>query len=142
MTTAGDELERLPADARPRLEAFAGALERVHVDDLPLYVARRRQPTHRRAVELAALTAREHRLEASIDGARRAIRDYALRAYAGAAVRSAYPGLGGGPSLADPEERLRILRSLDEAVAALVLGERIDAGTRGELLGLWDRLVP
>ena len=142
MTEAADALDRLPTDARQRLDVFAKALERVHVDDLPLYLARRRQPRHRRAVEGAALTAREAGLERSVDAARRTVREYVIRAYAASELRTAYAGLPGGPTLADPEERLRILRSLDDAVAALVLGERIDADTRGELLGLWDRLLP
>ena len=142
MTDHGAALDRLPADARGRLEAFARGLERVHVDDLPLYVARRRQPRHRRAVELAALRARETGLEEALDAARRATRDYVLRAYADAAFRPTIAGFQGAAPQADPEERLRILRSLDEAVSGLVLGERIDADTRGELLGLWDRLLP
>ena len=142
MTEAADALDRLPADARQRLDAFARALERVHVDDLPLYVARRRQPRHRRAVEGAALTARETGLEGPLDAARHAVRDYVIRAYAGAAYRATYAGFPGGPAQADPEERLRILRSLDDAVSALVLDERLDADTRGVLLGLWGRLLP
>ena len=139
---AADALDRLPADARQRLEAFSRALERVHVDDLPLHVARRRQPRHRRAVEGAALRARETGLQAAVDAARRTIRDYVIRAYANAGYRAGYGTYATGLSVADPEERLRILRSLDEAVAALVLGDRLDADTRGELLGLWDRLLP
>ena len=139
---AGDALERLPADARKQLGAFAHALERIPVDDLPVYVARRRQPGHRRAVEASALVAHELGLEPSIDAACRAIRDYILRAYADAAFRPTIAGFSGTGPQADPEERLRILRSLDEAVTALVLGERIDANVRGELLGLWDRLLP
>jgi hypothetical protein len=139
---AGDALDRLPADARERLEAFAHALERIHVDDLPLYVARRRQPAHRRAVEASALVGRESGLGPSIDAARRAIREYVLRAYADAAFRPTIAGFAAMGPQADPEERLRILASLDEAVGGLVLGERIDAHVRGELLGLWDRLLP
>ena len=138
---AGDALDRLPSDARDRLDSFAQALERVHVDDFPLYVARRRQPRHRRAVETAALVGRDLGLDPALEAARRAIREYVIGAYAGAAVRTAYPGLAGGPTLADPEERLRLLASLDDAVTALALGDRLDADARGELLGLWDRLL-
>jgi hypothetical protein len=142
VTGAGDALDRLPSDARQRLDAFATGLERVHVDDLLLYVARHRQPRHRRAVEAAALTARETTLEASIAAARRTIRQYVFRAYADAAFRPTMAGLAGTAPSADAEERLRLLRSLDDAVAGLVLGDRLDADTRGELLGLWDRLLP
>jgi hypothetical protein len=139
---AGDGLDRLPADARERLDAFASALERIHVDDLPLYTVRPRQPRHRRAVEAGALRAREIGLQAPIDAARRVIREYVLRAYADAAFRPSIAGFAGTGPAADPEERLRVLASLDEAVGALVLGERLDADVRGELLGPWDRLLP
>lgn len=142
MSDEAGALDRLSADARDRLESFARALERVHVDDLPLHVARRRQPRHRRAVESAALAARDAGLEPGVDAACRAVRGYVLRAYADAAFRPTIAGFAGTASQADPEERLRILRSLDEAVTALVLGDRLDADIRGELLGLWDRLLP
>ncbi|HET7029466.1 MAG TPA: hypothetical protein VFI34_03060 [Candidatus Limnocylindrales bacterium] len=142
MSDPGDALGHLPSDARLRLDAFARALERVHLDDLPLYMARRRQPRHRRAVETAALTTRELGLEEPLDAARAAVRAYVLRAYADAAFRPTIAGFAGTGPVANPEERLAILRSLDEAVSALVLGDRLDADIRGELLGLWDRLLP
>jgi hypothetical protein len=139
---AGDALDRLPADARARLEAFARALDRIHVDDLSLHVARRRQPRHRRAVEAAVLVARETGLGDVVGAARRAVLDGVLRAYADAALRVSYVGLnpvGGGGSV---EDRVRIAESITDAVTGIVLWERLDADVRGELLGLWDRLLP
>jgi hypothetical protein len=64
-----------------------------------------------------------------------------LRAYADASLRVSYAGLnpvGGAPV----EDRVRVAESIAEAVTALVLWDRLDADTRGELLGLWDRLLP
>lgn len=142
MSDAGDALAGLPDDARERLEAFTRALERIHVDDLPLHVARRRQPRHRRAVETAELVAIESGLDGVVRAARHAIIEGVLREFAAAQLRVSYAGLnsvgGGGPV----EERVRILESLGEAVTAIVLGDRIDAADRGELLGLWERLLP
>ena len=141
MSTAGDALERLPADARGRLETFARALDGIHIDDLPLHVARRRQPRHRRAVETAELVAIESGLVDQVAAARRVILDQVLRAFADAGFRVSYVGLnpvGGAPV----EDRVRIAESIAEAVTALVLWDRLDADTRGELLGLWDRLLP
>ena len=140
MSDTGDALERLPADARARLEAFAAALDRVHVDDLILHVARRRQPRHRRAVETAELAAIEHRLLEPIGAARRIVLEGVLRAFADAQLRVGLGGvnpIGGGPV----DDRVRVAESLSEAVTALVLWDRLDADTRGELLGLWDRLL-
>lgn len=142
MSGPADALDRLPADARQRLDAFARALERIHVDDLPLHVARRRQPRHRRAVETAELAAVESGLVDPVTAARRAVLDGLFRMYADAQLRVSYVGLnpvGGGGST---EDRVRVAESVTEAVTALVLWDRLDADTRGELLGLWDRLVP
>lgn len=141
MSTTGDALDGLPVEARKRLETFARALDRVHVDDLPVYVARRRQPRHRRAVEAAELVAIESGLVEQVSAARRVLLDRVLRAFADAGFRVSYVGLnpvGGAPV----EDRVRIAESIAEAVTAIVLWDRLDADTRGELLGLWDRLLP
>jgi hypothetical protein len=142
MTTAGDEFDRLPPDARERLEAFARALERVHVDDLVLHVARRRGGEHRRVVERAALLAREAALEGPIDAARGALVEAVLRELAGAQLRVGVFGINTTLNQGPTDERVRVLRSLGDAVTALVLWERLDAADRSELLGLWDRLLP
>lgn len=141
MNDAGDALERLPAGARARLDAFAKGLDRVHVDDFSLYVARRRQPRHRRAVETAELLAIESGLVEAVGAARRAILDGVLRAYSDAALRVSYVGLnpvGAGGSV---EDRVRVAESVTDAVTGIVLWDRLDADVRGELLGLWDRLL-
>jgi hypothetical protein len=142
MTTEGDALDGLPDDARERLDAFARALERIHVDDLPLHVARRRQPRHRRAVETAELVAIESGLDGAIRRARHAMIEGVIREYAAAQIRVSFAGLnsvgGGGPV----EERVRVAESIADAVTALVLWDRLDAAERGELVGLWERLLP
>jgi hypothetical protein len=142
MTTEGGALDGLPDDARERLEAFARALERIHVDDLPLHVARRRQPRHRRAVETAELVAIESGLDEAIRQARHAMIEGVIREYAAAQIRVSFAGLnavgGGGPV----EERVRVAESIADAVTALALWDRLDAADRGELVGLWERLLP
>ena len=140
MTTAGDPSARLPAEARARLEAFARALERIHVDDLPLHVASHREPGHRRAIERAALAARTGRLDDVVDWTRRALAEGIVREYANARLRVGIAGLNTSPGFGDDE--LRVLESLADAVTAIVLWDRIDAADRSELLGLWDRLLP
>ena len=140
MSDAGDALERLPDDARARLDGFARALERVHVDDLPGHVAWPREPGHRQAVERAAVVARAAGLEDVVDAARRALSEAILREYAGAQIRVSVFGLNSPASTG--EDSVRVLRSLGDAVTAIVLGDRLDAADQGELLGLWDRLLP
>jgi hypothetical protein len=142
VTVADDALDRLPSDARDRLRSFVAALDRVHVDDLSLYVARRRQPRHRRAVEAAELVAAESGLRDVVAAARHAALDGLMRTYVDASLRVSYVGLnpvGGGGSV---EDRVRVAESVSDAITAIVLGDRLDAHVRGELLGLWDRLLP
>lgn len=140
MTTA-DPLDRLEPDARARLEAFARALERVHVDDLPLHVARNREPRHRRATEAAALATRSNSLDLVVDAARRALFEGVLREYANAQYRVGWLGLNSPPGLGPTDERVRVMRSLGEVVSALILWDHLDVDDRGELLGLWSRLL-
>jgi hypothetical protein len=141
VTSVGDPLDQLPTEARRRLEAFSTSLERVHIDDLPLYAVRNRQPGHRRAVEAAALRAREVGLEGAIDGARGVLTEYLGRQYSAGAVRLGYL-FEGSPGLGTTDDRVRVLRSLSDAVTALVLWDRLDDADRFELLGQWARLLP
>ena len=144
MTTAGDAaaaLDRLPADARTRLRRFSHELERLNVEDLPLYVARVRQPRHRRAVESAALIAIETGLDATVDAARRVVIEQIIREFAGNQFQVWIGGVKMAPNLGPVDERVRIARSLGDAVTALVLGDRLAAADSAELLGLWDRLL-
>jgi hypothetical protein len=137
-----DALERLPQGARSRLDRFSQGLERVHVDDLPLYAIRQRQPDHRRAAETAALVAHESNLEESIDGARGALIDYISRQYAAAQLRVSYVGVNAAGGLGPTEDRVRVMRSLGDAAAAIVLWDKLDETDRAELLGQWARLLP
>ena len=136
-----DPLDRLPDDARRRLDAFARALDRLNLDDLPLYVARTRQPRHRRAVETAELVAIEGGLDDTVDAARRAVIEQIMRGFAESQFRVWLGGVKMAPDMGPVDERVRIAASIGEAVTALVLGDRLDADTSAELLGLWSRLL-
>ena len=142
MTDLADALDRLPPDARARLDGFAKALERVHVDELPLDTNRLRQPDHRRALEAAALVARTDGLDESVETARRVLVDGILREYAGALYWASWGGLNPPPGLGATDDRVLVLQSVGEAVMAIVLWERLDAPDQAELLGLWARLLP
>jgi hypothetical protein len=137
-----DELDRLPADARARLDVFATALERIHVDDLILHVDRRPRAAHRRVAERAALVARQAGLEDVIDAARRVIVDAVIREFATAQLRIGTFAMNSTANLGPADDRERILRSLADVVSALVLGDRLDEHEQAELLGLWGRLLP
>ena len=143
MTEVGDlaALDRLEPDTRTRLEAFARALDRAHIDDLPLYVARARQPRHRRAVESAELVAIESNLADAVEAARRVTIEAVIRAFGDRQFRIWVGGVNMAPNLGSVDERVRIASSLADAVTAMVLGDRLDAADSAELLGLWPRLL-
>jgi hypothetical protein len=140
--TAADGLDGLGPDSFARLDWFARAIDRVHVDDLALYAARPRQPAHRRAVEAAAVAARSAGLEAAIDDARRAVTDDILREFASAQLRLTVAGQNSALAMGPADERVAVMRSLGDAIAAIVLWDRLDEADRAELLGLWARLLP
>jgi hypothetical protein len=139
--SSDDAFAALSMDARSDLDRFAAALERVHIDDLPLYAVRPRQPAHRRAVETAAVAARERGLEAAVDAAREAIVAYVTRQYGAAQFRTGHVALNTAPGLGPTEDRVRVMRSLGDAATALALGDALDANDRAELLGAWQRIA-
>jgi hypothetical protein len=136
------ELDGLPASARDRLEQFSRALERIHVDDLPLYAVRPRQPDHRRAVESAALAVRQANLDKPLEAARSVVVEYIGRAYGGAQFRASWVGLNTAPGLGPTDDRVRVMRSLGDAVLAMVAWEALEEFDREELLGAWAKLLP
>lgn len=134
-------LDRLDPGARARLDAFARALDRTHVDDLSLHVARVRQPRHRRAVERAELIAAEHGLVDVGGAARRVVIEAIVRIFNDRQLRVWIGGVNMAPNLGPVDERVRIASSIGDAVTALVLGDLLDPDVSDELLGLWSRLV-
>ncbi len=141
MTGPGGALDRLPSDARTRLDEFAGALDRVQADDLALFVARERQPRHRRAVEAAELVTTESGLVEVVAAARHAIVEAIIRELAERQFRVWIGGVAMAPNMGPVDQRVRLAQSLSDAVTAIVLDDRLDVADRDELLGLWSRLI-
>jgi hypothetical protein len=145
MTTtvdSSDGLAGLPADARTRLDGFSRALDRLNVEDLPLYVARVRQPRHRRAVETAELVAIESGLVETVDAVRRVVIEQIMGRFGDSQFQVWMGGVKLAPNAGSVDERVQIARSLGDAVTAMVLGDRLEAHDLDELLGLWSRLLP
>jgi hypothetical protein len=133
-------VESLPPDARRRLEQFAGALERVPVEELTLYAVGHPEDGSPPATE-AASVALERGLTSAIEDARTAVRAYVERSHASAHYRGA-GSLNVAPSLGPTADWVRVMRSLDDAVIALVLDDSLREDDRAELLGAWANLLP
>ena len=137
-----DGLDRLPLNARTRLERFSGALERIIVDDLPLFAVSTREPGHAESRERAAEIANDAGLTGAIDAAEAAVNEYIGRVYATAQFRTSVVGMNIAPGLGPTNDRVRVVRSLGDAVTAIVLDERLDESDWAELMGAWERLIP
>jgi hypothetical protein len=135
-------LDTLPATTRARLDAFARALSAVPIEELPMYVARD-DVRHVRAVQAAELLATGQGLEPAVTAARHALVDAIGREYAVSQLRiSGIFGVNMAPSMGPTDDRVRVARSLGEAVTAIVLEDHLAPEDHAELLGLWDRLLP
>ena len=121
----------LPASARERIDAFGSALERLNVGDLTLYAINPIQPDHDRAVKAAA----------AIESVRRDVLAFVERAYLNAMMRISYMGTAPGTGFGAADDRVRVMRSLSDAVIAVVLGDALEDGDRRQLLGQWDALL-
>jgi len=136
-----DPLASLPGGARARLVGFLTALERINVGDLTIYAVRVRDAEHERAVAAAAEAARERHLEPQLEAARTAVMDYVTHAYQVAMMRISYVGPTTATGFGPADDRGRVMRSLADAVTAVVLDDALDDADRAELMGAWDGLL-
>ena len=79
----GDAVNRLPDGTRRRLQGFAGRLERIRIEDLPMYVVRPIEPGHGEAVERAETAAEKSGLGGAVDEARSAMIEFVERQFTG-----------------------------------------------------------
>jgi hypothetical protein len=138
---SADPLDSLPRDARARLIGFMNALERINVGELTMYAVRQREAERDRAVAAAAEVARERRLEPQIEAARAAVIDCVTHAYQNAMMRISYVGPTTATGFGPADDRVRVMRSLADAVTAVVLDDALDEADRAELMGAWDGLL-
>jgi len=117
------------------------ALERISVGDLTLYAVRPRDDHRDRAIAAAAEAARDRRLGPQLDAARSAVIDYVTHAYQVGMMRDSYVGPTTSTGLGRTDDRVRVMRSLADAVTAVVLDDALDDADRAELMGAWDGLM-
>ena len=75
------------------------------------------------------------------EAARRVVTEALIRSFNDRQLRVWIGGVNMAPNLGPVDERVRIARSVGDAVTALVLGDLLDAADSAELLGLWARLL-
>ena len=136
-----DPFESLSRAARARLVEFMTALERINVGDLTLYAVGVRDAEHDRAVAAAAEAARARHLEPQLEAARAAVIAYVTHAYQVAMMRISYVGPTTATGFGPADDRVRVMRSLADAVTAVALDDALDDADRAELMGAWDGLT-
>jgi hypothetical protein len=134
-------IDRLPAEVRHRLEAFSQAIERVRVEDMAMYATNPDREAHQRALDEAELVAIESGREPAVKDARSRLIEFIIREYGDSQYRPTWIGLNWGQSPGTTHDRVRVMRSLADAIAALVLWDLLDEGAREVLLGPWGSLV-
>ena len=69
------------------------------------------------------------------------IAEFVSRAYGAAQFRTSWVAMNSAPGLGPTDDRVRVMRSLDDAVTALVAWDALDEADRAEVLGRWGDLV-
>src|SRR5215211_5869277 len=122
------------------LETFLQRVERIRAEDLLLRAARPSdEAAHASALEAAADAARAEGLDKAVGDARHTIDEWVVDLFNRATLQPGWwEANWGRPGTI--EDRANLAHSLGEAVTAILLGGRLDAGHRDELLGAWADL--
>lgn len=139
--TLSTAIDALPGDVRDRLVRFGQRVERIRVDELPVYAARPKDPAHAEVFARAMASAAADGRTEAVEDARAAMVEFVMERFGNAQYRPTWVGLNWGVSLGSVEDRVRVTRSLSEAVTAIVLWDVLDDGDRDELLGVWADLA-
>lgn len=134
-----DPIGDLPRDVRRRLETFTSKVERVPLDQLPMYAARPLGSDHRRALENAELMANSNGRSEAVAAVRENSYGYLERQFADAQLHTSIAGLN-WIGTGRVEDRARVAASLTEAITAIALWDLLDEGDRDEMLGAWAEL--
>jgi hypothetical protein len=138
--TTTDPLAGLPRDTRRRLDSFTQNVERIGLDQLPMYAARPVDRDHRRTIEQAEAVASENGRAATVDAVRESVLEYVNQRFVDAQFRPTWAGLS-WVSAGTVDDRARIAVSLGEAAIAVALWDLLDEGVRDEMLGAWAGLA-
>ena len=124
------------------LETFLQRVDRIRAEDLLIRAARPRDAAaHASALEAATNAAGSSGLDRRVRDARHAIDEWVVDLFNRSTVQPGWwEANWGRPETI--EDRANLAHSLGEAITAILLGDRLDAGDRDELLGAWADLAP
>jgi hypothetical protein len=136
-----DRLHRsLPADVRRRLVQFLQQLDRLRVEDLPMFATRPLdQAGYDESVTAATRAAFDSGRRAMLDEMHRSADRWLDQRYFGRFFQPEWAGLSAGTGTALDQAHLH--RSLHDAISALVLWDFLDDVYRGHLIGTWSALM-
>jgi hypothetical protein len=128
-----------PAD-RARLEAFAGAFERVSAGDYPLFTevlpGDDVLAAQQRAIDVVGTTGRRDAVRAAVD----VFVDYGTRAYSNRlSLTDTFLLFQSLPDRA--EDRVRFLQTVERATVGLILWDELDEDDRAALIGPWSAFI-
>ncbi len=128
-----------PAD-RARLEAFAGAFERVSAGDYPLFTevlpGDDVLAAQQRAIDVVGTTGRRDAVRAAVD----VFVDYGTRAYSNRlSLTDTFLLFQSLPDRA--EDRVRFLQTVERPTVGLILRDELDEDDRAALIGPWSAFI-
>jgi hypothetical protein len=136
-----EQILRLPANVRQRLEAFAQAIDDVPPIELAMFGTRPSDAeAHDRARADADEIAAWHGWREGLETARERSVAWLEQRLDASPHEGYWTGLRSDVALR-PEDRLLIAQSLADAVRAIALWDLLDESDRDELLGPWAGLV-
>lgn len=123
------------------VEAFWRRLERLRVEDMLALAARPiDEAAHEAVLERAWDEAERTRLRATVEEVAADVDDWVVRLFNRSTVQPGWLEANWGRP-GSVEDRANLATSLGEVVLALVLGDRIAAADREELLGAWSEIA-
>ena len=133
---------RLPADVGRRLAGFLDRIERLRIEDLPIFAAVPLDAAaHARAVDAARTAAAERRREDLLTEIRRQSNEWVARLFSRQQYYPEWYGPSMGRSVGNVDDRVKLARSLADAVTGLMVWDVLDEADLDELIGPWVTLI-
>ena len=133
---------RLPADVGRRLARFLDRVERLRIEDLPIFAAVPLDSmAHARAIDHARTVASERSRNDLLTEIRRQSNEWVARLFSRQQYYPEWIGPSMGRSVGNVDDRVKLGRSLADAITGLMLWDVLDEPDLDELIGPWATLI-